>query len=113
MPAPANARMSRRFACSLLPHLFLVALAIRPVAAAEALKVRFDLPADTAEVALKRLSQQSGIEVLFPTDAVSGVRTNSVRGQMTARQALDAMLAGTALVAIEGKNTASFSVRRK
>src|SRR3954471_24809547 len=103
MPAPANAPVSRRFACSLLPHLFLAALAIRLSSAAEASKVRFDLPADSAEVSLKRLSQQWGMEVLFPTDAVAGVRTNSVRGEMTARQALDVMLAGTALTAIEGK----------
>jgi TonB-dependent receptor len=73
----------------------------------------FNLPADRAENSLKRLSEQSGIEVLFPTDAVAGVRTNAVRGEMTARAALDAMLSGTGLVAVQGKNSNSLSVRRE
>ena len=73
----------------------------------------FNLPADRAENSLKRLSEQSGIEVLFPTDAVAGIRTNAVRGEMTARAALDAMLAGTGLVAVQGKNSNSLSVRRE
>ncbi len=73
----------------------------------------FNLPADRAESSLKRLSAQSGIEVLFPTAAVAGVRTNAVRGEMTARAALDAMLAGTGLVAVQGKNSNSLSVRRE
>lgn len=75
--------------------------------------MEFNLPADRAENSLKRLSAQSGIEVLFPTDAVAGVRTNAVRGEMTARDALDAMLSGTGLVAVQGKNSNSLSVRRE
>ncbi len=75
--------------------------------------MRFDLPAEGAEAALKRFSQQAGVEVLFPTGVVAGVRTTAVRGDMTAREAIDAMLAGTALVAVAGKNTESLTVRRK
>lgn len=75
-------------------------------------KGRFDLPADRAETSLKLLSEQSGVEILFPTDVVAGVRTNAVRGEMTARQALDAMLVGTGLVAVEGKSTVSLTVKR-
>src|SRR3954462_7636523 len=65
---------------------------------AEPSKRNFDLPAGNADQALKRLSEQSGREVLFPADAVEGVKTKAVRGQMTPQEALDAMLAGTPLV---------------
>ena len=82
------------------------------VFAAQPSKQPFDIPADTAESSLKRLSEQSGVEILFPTDAVAGVFTNSIRGEMTARQALEAMLAGTPLVAVEGKHSRSLTVRR-
>jgi iron complex outermembrane receptor protein len=104
---------SRRFARSLLPRLLLAALVFPSAGGAEAPRVRFDLPAGKAETSLKLLSQQSGVEVLFPTDAVAGVRTNHVQGEMTALQALNAMLIGTSLVAIEGKSTASLTVKRK
>lgn len=74
--------------------------------------VEFNIPADNAENSLKRLSAQSGVEVLFPTSTVAGIRTNEVRGRMTARAALDAMLQGTGLVTVPGKNTTSLTVRR-
>lgn len=72
----------------------------------------FDLPAAAAEVALKQLSAQSGREVLFPPDLVEGVRTRAVKGTMTPRAALDAMLAGTALVGVQDEKTGSLTVRR-
>lgn len=72
----------------------------------------FDLPADAAEVALKRLSVQSGREVLFPPDLVEGVRTRAVKGTMTPQAALEAMLAGTVLVGVQDEKTGSLTVRR-
>lgn len=73
----------------------------------------FDLPADLAENSLKRLSEQSGWEVLFPADAVAGIRTNAVRGEMPPKSALDAMLQGTLLVGIQDERNGSLTVQRR
>lgn len=61
--------------------------------------VDFDLPGGTADRTLERFAQQSGIQMLFPTEEVREVRTNPVHGRFTPREALEQMLAGTALVA--------------
>ena len=74
---------------------------------------QLDLPADSADKALKRLSAQTGREVLFPTEAVAGVQTRPVRGLMTAEAALDAMLEGTPLIGIKDPQTGALTVRRQ
>lgn len=80
--------------------------------AAEAIKKSFDLPADVIEKSLKRFSEQSGLEVLFPTDAVEGVRTQVVRGTMTSREALDRMLAGTDFGVVQDPKSGALTVRK-
>ncbi len=75
--------------------------------------MRFNIPANDADKSLKQLSQQSGVEVLFPTAAVAGVRTKAVRGEMLPREALDAMLAGTLLVSVRDTRTGSLTVKRE
>ncbi|MBL9207288.1 MAG: TonB-dependent receptor [Opitutaceae bacterium] len=91
-----------------------VALAVNPAQSAEpAGKRQFNIPAGVAERSLRQLSEQSGVEVLYPSEAVTGVRTRAVQGEMTPREAIDALLAGTALVAIEGRNSNSLTVRRE
>ena len=75
-------------------------------------RVLVDLPADTAEKSLQRLSEQSGREVLFPADAVENMRTQPVKGEMTPRVALDAMLAGTTLTGVEDARTGAITIRR-
>lgn len=72
----------------------------------------FDLPPDSAERSLKRLSEQSGREVLFPADAVDGVRTRGVQGEMTPIQALDAMLVGTTLIGVQDDRNGSLTVKK-
>jgi len=67
--------------------------------AAESARTDFDLPADSAETSLKRLSTQSGVEVLFTAEMVAAVRTAAVRGPFTAIEAATRLLAGTGLAA--------------
>src|SRR5688572_1744779 len=81
--------------------------------AAEAIKRSFDLPADSIEKSLKRFSSQSGLEVLFPTDAVAGGRTQPVRGVMTSRAAIDAMLRGTGYAVFQDPRSGALTVRRE
>jgi outer membrane receptor protein involved in Fe transport len=55
------------------------------------------VPADLAEKSLRVFSVQSGFEVLFSSDAASGVRTNAIKGEFLPGEAVKKMLAGTTL----------------
>lgn len=85
-------------------------LASAALDAAELGKKAYNLPADRAEKSLKQFSSQSGLEVLFPTLTVGRTQTNAVRGELTAREAIDRMLAGTGLVVRENAKTGAFTV---
>jgi len=80
--------------------------------AVQAIKVSFDLPEDSIEKSLKRFSAQSGLEVIFPTDAVTGIRTRAVRGEMTSREALEGMLVGTGFRVFQDEKTGAITVRK-
>ncbi len=67
------------------------------VSAGEPEKRKFDVPADLAEKSLRVFSVQSGSEVLFSSDAASGVRTNAISGEFLPGEAVKKMLAGTTL----------------
>ena len=81
------------------------------LSAAEGGRRVFDLPADSAEAAIKRFSQQTGLQVLYPSGLAKGVKTQPVKGEMTAREALDAMLVGTKLTVVHDEQTDTFSVK--
>ncbi len=51
--------------------------------------------------------------MLFAAETVRGVRTNAVRGDLTPREALDQMLAGTPLVAVPDERSGALAVSRK
>jgi TonB-dependent receptor len=74
------------------------------VDAADDGKRRFDVPAADATLSLKTFAEQSGQEIVYPVDVVSGTRTNAVRGEFAPTYALDRMLAGTGLVATQSSN---------
>lgn len=46
---------------------------------------------------LQRFAAQSGVEVLFSTEAAKGVRTNAVKGAFAVEDAVRRMLSGTPL----------------
>ncbi len=71
----------------------------------------FNVPAGDATVALKTFSQQAGVEVLFPTDAAQGVRTNAVSGSLTPRAALEQMVAGTGFEVVQDERTGALGLR--
>ncbi len=106
------------FPCVLLPlrrpsRLFLAFLLCAQAAyAAETGRHEFDLRADTVERALKQFSEQSGRQVLVPTELINGVRTKAVKGTFTAKEALDRQLAGTGLVAAHIEKSGAFAVKR-
>lgn len=80
--------------------------------AADAPKASFDLPAESAERALKRFAVQSGFEVVFVSNAVANVTTSAVRGRFTAMEAMGLLLAGTHLSATQDPRTGAFTIMR-
>lgn len=91
--------------------LLLVALVLGAHAADSAIR-NFNLPADAAERSIKRFSEQAGLEVFYPSSVARNVRTQTVKGEMLPRAALDAMLAGTGLLVIQDEKTGAFSVKK-
>src|SRR4051812_21874794 len=91
---------------------YFVCLFCGGIFASEASEMEFDLPADTAEKAIKNLSRQTALEIFFPSSVTLGVRTNAVKGVMTPQKALESMLAGTGVVVVRGEMTGALSLKR-
>ena len=83
------------------------------VFAANPASMPFDIPADVAARSLKVFAQQSGSEVIVGSDSDGRVHTRTVKGEMTPTAALDAMLAGTGLVADRHEKTGAYAVRKE
>lgn len=80
--------------------------------AAAAGRLRFDLPAGDAAEMLRQFSDVSGQETLFSSASVRGVRTAAVRGEFTAREALERMLQGTRLTVVADANSGALAITR-
>ncbi|SAI33345.1 siderophore receptor [Bordetella ansorpii] len=61
--------------------------------------VKIDLPAQELARTLVELGRDTGLSVLFDPAQVAGLQAPAIRGEMSARQALDRALAGTSLAA--------------
>ena len=62
---------------------------------------QFDLPAGEAAASFKQFIAQARVQLLYVSDDVAGVRTNAVKGEFTPREAIDRLLAGTRLAAVQ------------
>lgn len=81
--------------------------------AADAPKKTFAIAAGDAETTLRHFSQQAGVQFIFDSDKVSGVRTAELRGEYAPREALDRMLSGTGLVAVQNEKTGALTLTEK
>lgn len=105
---PPLLHRSRRAALSItFALLALVTLAAEPA------RKNYNLPAGDATATLKAFSQQSGEQIVFPVESVRGVQTKSVAGELTAREALEQMVAGTDLVVVRDEKTGALAVYPK
>ena len=59
------------------------------------IKKTVNIPAEDLGAALNQLAEQSGFQVIYVTEDVSGVRTKGAKGELTPVQALNAVLNGT------------------
>jgi iron complex outermembrane receptor protein len=76
-------------------------------------KQDFNIAAGDAKAALKQFSAQTSEQLLASDEAISGVKTNAVKGRMTSQEALDVMLTNTGLRADFDAATRSFAVRKE
>lgn len=81
--------------------------------AADAARKSFNIAADDAARALKQFAAQSGEQLLYSPSDVAGVKTLAIKGELTAREALEQMLAGTTLVVAQDKSTGALAVRKE
>ncbi|MGH7958139.1 MAG: TonB-dependent siderophore receptor [Opitutaceae bacterium] len=96
-----------------LSCLLLSFACILPAYSADAeVKRVFNVPAGPAEQSLKLFSEQSGRGVIFSTDSLKDARTKAVQGEFTAREAIDRMVDGTALVVTLDEKTGAFGIKR-
>ena len=69
-------------------------------------KKQFDLHTGPAASSLKQFVSQSGVQLLYVAEEVTGVTTNPVQGQFTPGEAVRRLLANTSLTAVETANGA-------
>ena len=81
-------------------------------AAVESANRAFDIPAETAETALRSFAEQADAQFVFSADKVKGVRTNALKGSYAPREALDRLVSGTALVVVQDDRTGALTVDR-
>lgn len=70
---------------------------LSPAAEGDADRFHLDIPAQPLLAALKSLSDETGLEVMYFSDKADGVRSAPVHGQFTELEALATMLKGTHL----------------
>jgi iron complex outermembrane receptor protein len=92
--------------------VFVVALATASTGLAAAERRTFTIAADAAEKSLRKFSTQSGLALIFPSELTRGIHTSAVNGTFTPREALDRLLAGSGIVAIEDPQTGAITLTK-
>jgi len=77
--------------------MILGALSAPALVVAEDSVKKIDVPPGQLTIALKILAEQSGVEFLYSTDQLEGLKTPGVSGEYTAEQAVHRLLEGTKL----------------
>ena len=111
---PPNGIIRRFLRCVLL-SAFCAVISWQGLALArtsDAGRLPFDLSAGEAAETLKRFGAQAAREIMFPAEAVAGVTTNSIKGDFTARDALERMVAGTGLTIVEDEPSGALMIFR-
>jgi outer membrane receptor protein involved in Fe transport len=109
-PSPSRSLRAPNSLIFVLASLWLALLS--PSFGAQPATRTFDLPAGDAEKMPRDFSVQSGIEVLFSSEAASGVRTKAVKGDFVPAEAIKLLLEGTNLVARLNEKTGALLVSR-
>ena len=100
-----RSRMATASACAVV-----LAASVAPANAAAARR-SFDIPAGDAVAALRQFTAQSGVQLVYPGEAIAQLQTKGVKGQFTPREALRRMFVGSGLVVVEDARTGALSLR--
>ncbi len=76
-------------------------------------RIHYDLPEDDAVVTLALFARATGGQIAYLVENVRGVRTHATRGEFFAMEALERMLAGTALFAVQDESSGVIVVSRR
>lgn len=80
--------------------------------AADSAKRSFAIPGGEAESTLRQFSQQAGVQFIFDSEQVSGLRTAALNGEYLPREALDRMFAGTGFTAAQDPKTGALTLHK-
>src|SRR4051812_9206152 len=102
-PGRPRARGGARSGLARLPALVLAGMMFATTARAQDER-QFDIALPDAPLsdALKQIAQQTGEDILFTTESVAGIRSRPVLGRMSARTAIEMVIAGTRLEVLPG-----------
>jgi len=89
--------MLRATGASIIALSLVAPVAVHAEQAMAGSPVLFSIPAQPIQTALPLFARQSGVQILFPYDAVAGMRAQSVNGRMTPEAALARLIANTGL----------------
>jgi hypothetical protein len=98
------------FVIAALPAIVCTAAAA-PARQVEAAR-EFNIPAGDAAATLRQLSAQAGVELLYSTETVAGVRTRPVQGRLSPPEALAQLLRDTPLQAQRHPATGGYAIIR-
>jgi len=94
------------------PLFFVTSTLVLCAVSASAAPKFYNIPRGDAATTLPKFVEQSGEQVVYLVNNVRGVTTHAVRGEFEARAALDRMLAGTELYAVQDERTQALVINR-
>lgn len=82
-------------------------------AASSAVRRHYEISSGDAAGTLREFVERSGVQIVYLVTKVSGVTTNPVAGEYTAREALELMVEMTGLVVVEDASSGALAVYRR
>ena|GEM_PF-327519 len=77
--------------------LFAVTLSTVGTTPARAMEMDFNIPAQALSSALKTFAEDTGLQMLYSSDTIKGIRSSRLNGRHQPKKALDILLSGTGL----------------
>ncbi len=112
-PGQSDGRRNRRPRIAFLTAILALTAVAGTRAGDEPAKGDFHLRSGEAAVRLREFAEQSGRQVIFPTELVQGLRTPDLDGRRPVREALEELLAGNELTVWEDPQTGALAIGRK
>ena len=108
-------RMAQKFypASPVIAAAFCCAIGVTATSGATAVRKSYDVQGGDAAATLTQFARHSGCQIVYLVENVRGEKTQPVRGEYAAIDALRLMLAGTALFAVQDDSTGALVVSRK